>query len=61
MAKLALRERYAAKIKGDLACFDRIVLTGNLPDIGHPEAMTKASGRQGHTDLRLRHVGQAPQ
>lgn len=41
MAKAQLVERYAGKIRGNLACFDRIVLTGNLPDIGHPEAMTK--------------------
>ena len=41
MEKALLTERYAAKIRGVLACFDRIVLTGNLPDIGHPEAMTK--------------------
>lgn len=36
-----LPERYAAKIRGVLSCFDRIVLYGTLPDICYPEAMTK--------------------
>jgi len=41
MAHQLLTERYAAKIRGFLACFDRIVLTGTLPDICHPDGMTK--------------------
>jgi len=41
MPKALLTDRYAAKIRGVLSCFDRIVLTGTLPEICHPEGMTK--------------------
>jgi hypothetical protein len=41
MPQALLTERYAARIRGVLACFDRIVLTATLPDICHPEGMTK--------------------
>lgn len=34
-----LTERYANKIRGVLCCFDRVVITGTLPDICHCEAM----------------------
>jgi hypothetical protein len=34
-------ERHAAAIRGVLSCFDRIVLTGTLPDICHPVAMER--------------------
>jgi hypothetical protein len=32
-------ERHAAKIRGTLSCFDRVVITGTLPDIAHAGAM----------------------
>src|SRR6266545_4417447 len=32
-------ERHAAKILGTLSCFDRVVITGTLPDICHARAM----------------------
>jgi hypothetical protein len=32
-------ERHAAKIVGTLSCFDRVVITGTLPDICHAEAV----------------------
>ncbi|MGH8468173.1 MAG: hypothetical protein ACREX3_06500 [Gammaproteobacteria bacterium] len=32
-------ERHQEKISAVLACFDRIVITGMLPAIGHAEAM----------------------
>lgn len=32
-------DRHASKILGTLSCFDRIVITGTLPDICHSEAM----------------------
>jgi hypothetical protein len=32
-------ERHCAKIAGVLSCFDRVVITGTLPDICHSEAM----------------------
>src|SRR3954453_9632129 len=33
-------ERHAEKIAGVLACLDRVVITGILPDIGHAQAAT---------------------
>jgi len=36
----ALTERYASKIRGVLSCFDRIVITGTLPDICYADAMS---------------------
>jgi hypothetical protein len=39
-------ERHAAKIRGVLSCFDRVVITGTLPDICHAAAMARhLSGR----------------
>ncbi len=35
-----LIERYANKIRGVLSCFDRIVITGTLPDICYADAMS---------------------
>ncbi len=32
-------ERHASKIRGALSCFDRVVITGTLPDICHAQAM----------------------
>jgi hypothetical protein len=32
-------ERHASKIRGALACFDRVVITGTLPDICHAGAL----------------------
>ncbi|MGH9600900.1 MAG: hypothetical protein ACRD24_00810, partial [Terriglobales bacterium] len=32
-------ERHAAKVHGTLSCFDRVVITGTIPDICHAEAM----------------------
>ena len=37
---VALTERYASKIRGVLSCFDRIVITGTLPDICYADAMS---------------------
>jgi hypothetical protein len=42
-----LTDRYASKIRGVLACFDRIVLTATLPEICYPEGMTKYLGGKG--------------
>ena len=38
MAEL-LTERYADKIRGTLSCFDRVVITGTIPQIGYADAM----------------------
>jgi hypothetical protein len=35
-----LIERYASKIRGVLSCFDRVVITGTLPDICYADAMS---------------------
>jgi hypothetical protein len=37
---VALTERYASKIRGVLSCFDRIIITGTLPDICYADAMS---------------------
>ena len=34
-----LMERYAGRIAGTLGCFDRVVLTGTLVDVGYPGAV----------------------
>lgn len=43
----ALTERYAAKIRGILSCYDRVVITGTLPQICHAEAMTRYLNEHG--------------
>ena len=40
-------ERHASKILGTLSCFDRVVITGTLPDICHTEAMAAYLGAKG--------------
>ena len=35
-----LTERYIGEIRGELSCFDRVVITGMIPQIGYAEAMT---------------------
>ena len=37
-------ERHADKIRGALSCFDRVVLTGTLPDLCHADAMARFLG-----------------
>jgi hypothetical protein len=39
----SLLERYAGRIRGVLSCFDRIVLTESIPDIGYADAMSGPS------------------
>ena len=41
-----LTDRYASLILGVLSCFDRILLTGTLPDICHAEAFTRELNRR---------------
>lgn len=36
----SLVERYAGRIRGVLSCFDRMVVTGSIPDIGYADAMS---------------------
>ncbi len=43
-------ERHVSDISGVISCFDRVILTGTLPDIGHAEAMARYL-RQQHTRL----------
>ena len=37
----SLISRYAAHITGQLGCFDRVVITGNLLDVRHPAALQR--------------------
>jgi hypothetical protein len=37
-------DRHASKIRGVLSCFDRVVLTGTLPDLCHADAMARHLG-----------------
>ena len=39
MSNTLLTERYHDRIVGVLGCFDRIVITGSLPDCCHVDAM----------------------
>ena len=43
-----LTDRYATRSRGVLLCFDRLLITGTLPDICHADAFTR--------ELHLRHV-----
>lgn len=36
-----LTERYSEKIRGVLSCWDRVVITGTIPQICHAQAMTR--------------------
>ena len=40
-------ERHATKIRGVLSCFDRVVITGTLPDICHADAMARYLSTRG--------------
>ena len=40
-------ERHQENISGVPSCFDRVVVTGTLPDIGHAGAMAQWLGAQG--------------
>ena len=44
---VGLVERYAKQIAGVLGCFDRLVVTGTLSEIAHPEAMDAFLHREG--------------
>ena len=43
-------ERHHDEIAGVISCFDRVVISGTLPDIGHAQAM---SGYLTYRDIRL--------
>jgi hypothetical protein len=42
-----LTERYAKRIRGVISCFDRMIVMGTLPDIGHARAFTRELNRRG--------------
>ena len=52
MPHALLTDRHAAKIRGVLACFDRIVLNATLPDICHAKVTHQ-------TKYYLTHLGRA--
>ena len=39
-------ERHQGEIAGVLTCFDRVIITGTLPEIGHAEAMVRYLGER---------------
>jgi hypothetical protein len=41
-----LTDRHASLIRGTLSCFDRVLLTGTLPDICHAEALARELTRR---------------
>ena len=41
-----LLERYAQDIAGVLGCFNRVVVTGTLTEVAHPEAMAAVLRRE---------------
>jgi hypothetical protein len=51
-----LTETYADQIVGTLSCFDRVVITGTVVDIGHSEAMASTLRQR-----RIRLFDYAPQ
>jgi len=50
-----LLERYAQDIEGVLGCFDRVVVTGTLTEVAHPDAMRAVLYREG---VRCFDIGQ---
>ena len=38
--KSKLLDRYADQIEGILGCYDRLIFTGTLVDVAHPDALT---------------------
>ena len=44
---IAFTERHADKMAFILSCYDRIVLTGSLVDVGYAQAMTRFIKRLG--------------
>jgi hypothetical protein len=55
MKTSGLEERYAEQIDGELGCFDRVVVTGTLREISHPQAL---AGRLWHEGIRFFDLGQ---
>ena len=56
-ANVGLLERYDKEIAGVLGCFDRLVVTGTLMEIAHPDAMDARLFREG---FRAVDIGQLP-
>ena len=50
-------ERHQADIAGVISCFDRVVIAGTLPDIGHATAMAGYLGSHGVRLFGLRLPG----
>jgi hypothetical protein len=38
---MLLTDRYAERIRGVLRCYDRVIITGTLPEFGHAQAATR--------------------
>ena len=48
-----LTQRYDYKIRGTLACYDRIVIQGTIPGICYAQGMTSFLGRKEGSDLLI--------
>lgn len=48
-----LLERYAKEIRGSLSCFDRVVITGTIPEIGYAGAMSHELWKRGFVPCTL--------
>ena len=53
--KAELLKRYEGSIEGVLECFDRVVVTGTLTEVAHPEAMAAVLWRE---NIRCFDIGQ---
>ena len=38
---MLLTDRYQDRVRGVLGCYDRVIITGTLPDFGHAQAATR--------------------
>ena len=52
--KSKLLDRYAKDIEGILGCYDRLIITGLLVDVGHPDAL---AARLRHLNIRCFDLG----
>ena len=55
----AFIERHQEMIQGAISCFDRVVITGSLPDIGHAQAMEAYLRYHTRSSSRITRAGPA--
>lgn len=47
MDTILLSDKHADKLDGVLGCYDRLIVTGSLPELGYAKGMTSYLYRQG--------------